>query len=316
MLYSENTKIIWTLWWQGRDNAPLIVKRCLQSIEANFQDGTLIVLDKNNYKNYVQLPTHIMEKFEKGIITITHFSDILRFNLLSQHGGMWIDSTVYVSRPIPMNIFDSDFYTIHQIGDSENNISEFKWTAFLLGGKKENSIFSKMCSLFDAYWTDHNDLLCYFLIDYFMYMIYTSNQKEQDLIDNVCVYEGDIFQLNNLLYTDYYAEINQIPLFNKLSWKENYPSYTVNGKETVFFKIFEQNNTTVKSTKLNSFVRHIKNEFSPAKIKLYGVQFCNISFLQAVLRTNHSKLKKYIIKKYHKMILNELECYKKYIIND
>ena len=53
----------------------------------------------------------VMEKWEKGIITHTHMTDLLRLELLIKYGGMWIDATVLCTakeEEIPCYFFDSD----------------------------------------------------------------------------------------------------------------------------------------------------------------------------------------------------------------
>ena len=59
-------------------------------------------LTKNNFKQYIELPDYIEKKFEKGKISMAHFSDLLRISLLAKWGGMWIDSTALCT--------DEDFF--------------------------------------------------------------------------------------------------------------------------------------------------------------------------------------------------------------
>jgi hypothetical protein len=44
-----------------------------------------------------------------GKMTVTHFSDILRFNLLKNNGGLWLDATIFVNKPIPEKYFTPIF---------------------------------------------------------------------------------------------------------------------------------------------------------------------------------------------------------------
>ena len=103
---------IWACWWQGEDSAPAIVKRCLQSIRSAAGEHEVIVLDDNNYREYADMPEWIVDKYNKGIISRTQFSDALRFTLLSQHGGIWLDATMYCSAPLPPDAFERDLFTI------------------------------------------------------------------------------------------------------------------------------------------------------------------------------------------------------------
>ena len=56
---------IWMMWYQGINNAPPIVLSCIQSIIENKANHSLILLDKFNLKNYIELPSYITEKLKK-----------------------------------------------------------------------------------------------------------------------------------------------------------------------------------------------------------------------------------------------------------
>ena len=104
------------MWWQGESNAPPTVKACIHSMRKNSGNHPVIVLDQSNYKKYVALPQYIEKKREKGVISLTHFSDIIRINLLNTYGGLWLDSTIYVNRQISEEVFEKNFYTVKMNG--------------------------------------------------------------------------------------------------------------------------------------------------------------------------------------------------------
>ena len=54
---------IWVFWWQGIDNAPELVKLCIESIKKNLDNHELIIIDKNNLEKYINLPDYIYQKF-------------------------------------------------------------------------------------------------------------------------------------------------------------------------------------------------------------------------------------------------------------
>ena len=49
--------------------------------------------------------------------------------LLYEHGGLWIDATVYVSQPIPEKVFQEPLFTVAANIDTDN-ISQAKWMGF------------------------------------------------------------------------------------------------------------------------------------------------------------------------------------------
>ena len=89
-----SNRTVWICWLQGRDNAPELVKACINSIENNLKDFNIVILTEENISKYTMLPVHVMKKYNEGKITRTHFSDILRVSILCEYGGLWVDSTV------------------------------------------------------------------------------------------------------------------------------------------------------------------------------------------------------------------------------
>jgi len=85
-------KIIWFLWLQGMDNAPLMVTKCYESWLGHNPGWQIIFLDESTVKGYFS------GKYEQ--ITKQAFSDILRINLLAQYGGVWVDATCFCTKPL------------------------------------------------------------------------------------------------------------------------------------------------------------------------------------------------------------------------
>ncbi len=104
----ENEKIF-SIWLQGEENAPELVKACYRSIRRNCKQE-LVVLDEKTLFNYITLPKEIIEKRKQGLIKHAHFADICRVELLYEHGGIWLDSTDFVTASIPQFMIDSDFF--------------------------------------------------------------------------------------------------------------------------------------------------------------------------------------------------------------
>lgn len=68
---------------------PEIVKMCYrtQVKYAESNNTKIILLSKDNICDYINIPQVILDKVERKIITLTHFSDIIRIYLLEQYGG-------------------------------------------------------------------------------------------------------------------------------------------------------------------------------------------------------------------------------------
>ncbi|MCR5347975.1 MAG: capsular polysaccharide synthesis protein, partial [Fretibacterium sp.] len=160
---SQAPGTIWTLWWQGEDNLPEIVKLCHASIRRHCGAHPFKVLTQDNYQEYVTLPGCVMEKFQADAITITHLSDIIRFALLSQYGGLWLDSTVFVADRIPENVFTAEYYTVRRALTPRNrNVAQDRWTIFVLAAQKDNLLCRFVLDFWKEYWKEQK-----YLIDYF-----------------------------------------------------------------------------------------------------------------------------------------------------
>lgn len=90
---SEKNETIWQYW--DKDPKPKIVNLCMKSL-SELCGYNRIVLNDENILNYF-VPSEIINQ-KKGYITKTHFSDILRVNLLYRYGGAWLDSTIFITK--------------------------------------------------------------------------------------------------------------------------------------------------------------------------------------------------------------------------
>lgn len=82
------------------NGAPILVKRCYESVKSQFPDKDIILLDETNFVQYVKMPDYIIDKWKSGIIAPAHFTDLLRLALLIERGGCWIDATVLCTEEI------------------------------------------------------------------------------------------------------------------------------------------------------------------------------------------------------------------------
>ena len=105
--HNINRKIpVWVCWWQGYDNMPELCKLCYNRLRKMLPENSeLLLITLDNYENYVNIPKYIKEKFTKGYISMTAFSDVLRNYLIKENGGFWIDSTIFVSSAIDANFY-------------------------------------------------------------------------------------------------------------------------------------------------------------------------------------------------------------------
>lgn len=163
----EKPKIIWFCWFQGIENAPVLVKKCFESIKKNLPDYKIHLLTANSVFDFVLLPDYIIQKWKRGIISKTHFSDIIRNNLLVLYGGTWIDATVFMTSPIPLDIENSDlfFFRTFKPGSDGKAVSLSSW---FISSAPHNPVLEMSQNLLFEYWRKHSYLCDYFLFHNFV----------------------------------------------------------------------------------------------------------------------------------------------------
>ncbi len=231
---------IWTFWWQGLSQAPTIVQRCIQSMQRHSNGHPVIVVTKENYHHYVKLPSHILEKVKNQKISITHFSDILRMNLLAEHGGLWLDSTIFVSQNIPECWFTFSLYTGRNPGGDFTNISDWNWTTYAFSAPKDHILPVFLTKFYYEYWKKEEQVLDYFLFDCAIHMFVEKNERIRQEIYSIPLNNTRQHDLDKMFYDVYDSDAYKCLLydsdtyFHKLTWKASYPLKTETGEETAF----------------------------------------------------------------------------------
>lgn len=166
---------IWVFWGQGEANMPTLIRACYQQLTKNNEHVTLVT--QQNLNEYLDIPEIIYSKVKKGLISWAHFSDIIRTSLLAKYGGLWLDATVWTTRPFPFDDFAHlPFYSANSKIPVTDHGTRF-WTSFewnwsswcMLTNYKNELLFvfvSKMMMEIaqkEPYWID------YVLQDYFIY---------------------------------------------------------------------------------------------------------------------------------------------------
>lgn len=215
-------EIIWVYWKQGIENAPDVVKICINSIYKNVEGAKIILLSDANLDEFISIEKHILVAFERGRITPTHFSDIVRTKLLKKYGGLWLESTIFVPNKVSFSELAYSSQGIFTITEKSRDDSIFipngRWTGFCFGvNKKNTAIFSILDELFTTYWKKENHLIDYFLIDYFLEMLYQHLALE---VNDINKHGESLFSIINEKFDDsVYTEYSKNVDFHKFSYK-------------------------------------------------------------------------------------------------
>lgn len=236
---------IWVFWYQGIEQLPYPINLTIESIKRHAGTHPVIVLDKNNYQKYVNLSSIILEKFNegKGSISFAHFADILRIELLYKHGGIWMDSTFFMTRDMPKSVALSSFYTLNQNSLREWVISKDKWSVGYLGSYKNSSFISFCRDFLNAYFEREDYVLCYLMLDCIIAIGYEYISTFRNMIDNVEVNNLYAFATCNgkgkqIILQDEFERMQNDTYIYQLSYKQDYKE-EVEGKTTLFGKIIK-----------------------------------------------------------------------------
>lgn len=174
---------IWVIWWQGRNvEKPKVVEACINSIKQNKGNYNLVIIDKDNYSDYIDIHKTIINKFNEGRIGIAAFSDYIRFSLLEKYGGWYMDATIFTTKTIvePKN----SFYSIKYDG-YKDHISKAKWSAYLWYLPEKHPLSTFVREVFEDYWSNHNEIINYFLIDCVVRTFYEHSETFHNQIDSL-----------------------------------------------------------------------------------------------------------------------------------
>lgn len=217
---------IWMLWWDGK--MPPIIELCYHSKLENAGSHPVILLTKDNVRDYVAFPPQVWEQFQRGKLRIAHLADMIRVQLIRRYGGLWLDASIYCSQEIPEAVFELPVYSIK--GDTNPAyISDGRWTTFAIGGWQNNILCSFLDDFFQEYVAAGNRFLDYYMFDCAIALAYQKIPAVGAAIDNLPKVEKDIYWLNQHLELPPEPNYEKnLPCFSKISWQrfgtpEDYP---------------------------------------------------------------------------------------------
>ncbi|WP_270515642.1 capsular polysaccharide synthesis protein [Lactobacillus johnsonii] len=236
---NKNSKLlnnIYVMWWQGMDNAPALIINNIQRMKRIFGKDNVHIITEKNWKQYCSIPNTIIEKFNVGKVSIAAPSDVIRFNLLKEHGGLWIDSTVILNnkcKDILSQYNDNGFFTISNFEQDYHFISKSRWTAWFIGGKAGYPLFEFATAFYSKYFENHDFLLDYYTIDDIIAYFYINNAEFKNDIDRIS-YNWNPYLWSQNMYKPYKKEyIEKFKRENVYSIQKFTYKYTQANKNTI-----------------------------------------------------------------------------------
>ncbi len=238
-MVKENTPI-WICWLQGLENAPEIVKCCVNSIISNVE-GKIHIITYDNYNKYVKIDECILKKHKCGIISKTHFSDIIRLALLCKYGGIWMDATLYMmDSRLPDYIYKLPFfmYKVKWTMD-EGYLDPRLFASWFIKSERDNPVLNVLYKTIEQYWKMEEEFP-YCLFHYLLRLIWENYAIEEKYKNRLNIYDDRCRILGRQMEKRYdelmWNMIKKEEPLQKLTYKAAW-----GGRETLFMHIFYQN---------------------------------------------------------------------------
>ena len=144
-------KNIFTYWHQGWDAVPPVLRVCLNSIRRHHGGWKISLLDARTILDYLD-PIPIPDG-KWRLLPLAHRSDLIRTQLLLQHGGVWADPTVWFAGPMDEWLskrLDSGLFMFHRPG-RDRLISNW-----LIAAEAGNPLVARFYEELCRYWREND----------------------------------------------------------------------------------------------------------------------------------------------------------------
>lgn len=185
-------------------------KACHESLLRHSRGLEVTLITRDNVDEYVKLPEHIRRKIAEGRILLPALSDYIRVSLLSDYGGIWIDSTMFFIRDIPAAAVDSPFFTIKRTGNDINTfcVSHSEWNGqFLASTMTHCRIFEKERKMWETYWENYDSNIEYLMTDFFKARIFATDSEARRMLEAVRPTNGKLYVLSENMNEAYDATL-------------------------------------------------------------------------------------------------------------
>lgn len=218
---------VWICWWQGVENAPEIVKACINSIRNHTKGHEIIVITDENVNEYVQFPEWLEEKRRKGIISRTHYSDLLRVEILARYGGVWLDSTFFCSGGNIDDYFKYPLWSIKRPEYFHASVASGYFANYSLGCTFENRrVYAVIRDFLMYYWQNNDEIIDYLLTDYLIVLAQKYDKEIDRLFKEIPNNNPNCDELFKILQESYneekWNEIKKDTNLFKLTWKQEF----------------------------------------------------------------------------------------------
>lgn len=229
---------IWFFWYQGIEKSPPIVQLCANYLMKFRGQYDVHFLSKDNYSEYINIPSYIVDKVTAGKISVVHFSDILRFSLLAEYGGVWMDGSVLITKPFDAKYFEMSFFSIKTEKEDSGSISDYRWSTFFMYAKSHNTFIVQVRDFLWLFCKKYDYFITYLQIDYVMEILCRNNDDFAKCIQNIPYSNPNIRKLTPMLNRkcdmEAFGQLMRNTNIFKISRHYNYNENTKEGEKTLY----------------------------------------------------------------------------------
>lgn len=205
---------VWVVVWRGLENAPEMVRRCIKSLKQHLsrEKAVIRMITLENCMKYVSFSPEIIEKYNKGLITDTHLSEVVKMELLYRYGGICLEDTYWVTQDISA--------TDLKINSSRHRFFQFMTEAVWY------------------YWATNDELIGNHLMNDLMDIAIEKmpeidmELQKSELISNIVLFSDE--KMNSKCSRRQFDRIKQEAKFYKLNSKVEYRDTNLVGEKTVY----------------------------------------------------------------------------------
>ena len=179
--FDDDSKNIFIMWLQGFDQAPHVVKKCLESWKMKNPSWNVIELDETNLHEYINIEKEIPNIKNKNI-THASYSDIVRIFLLEKYGGCWVDATTFCNKPLDKWLPE---YKKNGFFAFEKPTKNKLLSSWFIACDKDNYIIQTWKKETIQYWKHHDTTDDYFWFHHLFGNLYENDNSFKQLWDLV-----------------------------------------------------------------------------------------------------------------------------------
>ncbi len=234
---------IWICCWQGEENLTDVEKKCIDSVRKNLYSDLceLYIITLDNCQKYVTFSPQVIEKFNNGNISLNVLSQRLSMELLYRYGGVWIDSTCYLTDSRINELIKSNQFYIQKSKKLICEVEGLNINEFFILGKAGCLLFGFMMEAIDEYYIYMGNQFENDMFRGFIDIAYNNLEEVRKLIDSCELYNPNVIDLDDnsdkLFKDDCWQKINQNTWLFKLSSNKEYRACNIVEERTYYGEV-------------------------------------------------------------------------------